>query len=86
MNDKLALDGGEPAVPEHLVAHDWERFRKSTPEEIDAVVEVLKSGHLSIAMGKGMPKKPILVNFIFRDEKVREIKINSSKFKDLISK
>ena len=55
MNDKLALDGGAPAVAEHLVAHDWERLRKSTQEEIDAVVEVLRSGHLSIVMGKGMP-------------------------------
>ncbi|MSO23068.1 MAG: DegT/DnrJ/EryC1/StrS family aminotransferase [Acidobacteria bacterium] len=51
----LALDGAQPAVPATLVSHDWERFRKSTQEEIDAVVEVLKSGHLSIAMGKGMP-------------------------------
>ena len=55
MTQRLAIDGGKPAVPETLVAHDWERFRKSTPEEIAAVVEVLKSGHLSIAMGKGMP-------------------------------
>lgn len=51
----LALDGAQAAVPAALVSHDWERFRKSTQEEIDAVVEVLKSGHLSIAMGKGMP-------------------------------
>jgi dTDP-4-amino-4,6-dideoxygalactose transaminase len=38
------------------VAHNWERFRKSTQEEIDAVVSVLKSGHLSIAQGSGMPQ------------------------------
>jgi len=52
---RLALDGARPAVPATLVSHDWERFRKSDKEEIDAVVDVLKSGHLSIAMGKGMP-------------------------------
>ena len=52
---KLALEQGEPIVPEHLVAHDWERFRKSSQEEIDAVVAVLRSGHLSIAQGSGMP-------------------------------
>ena len=51
----LALDDGPPAVPDHLIAHDWERFRKATPEEIDAVVTVLKSGHFSIAQGSGMP-------------------------------
>ena len=60
MTEKLAIDGGKPAVPENLVAHNWERFRKSTPEEIAAVVEVLKSGHLSIAMGKGMPNAEAL--------------------------
>jgi perosamine synthetase len=55
-NRILALEGGEPVVPARLVAHNWERFRKSTQEEIDAVVEVLKSGHLSIAQGSGMPQ------------------------------
>ena len=53
--NKLALDNGQPCVPKQLVAHDWERFRKSTKEEIDAVVAVLESGHLSIAQGSGMP-------------------------------
>ena len=52
---KLALEQGEPSVPKELVAHDWERFRKATREEIDAVVAVLESGHLSIAQGSGMP-------------------------------
>ena len=53
---RLALDGGPPSVPGHLGEHNWERFRKSTQEEIDAVVSVLKSGHLSIAQGFGMPQ------------------------------
>jgi len=53
--EKLAIDGGAPAVPEHLAAHDWERLRKASLEEIEAVVEVLKSGHFSIVMGHGMP-------------------------------
>jgi dTDP-4-amino-4,6-dideoxygalactose transaminase len=52
--NKLALEQGQPCVPEHLV-HDWERIRKATQEEIDAVVEVLKSGHFSIVQGVGMP-------------------------------
>ena len=55
LNEKLAVDGGNPAVPKHLSDHDWERLRKAVPEEIDAVVEVLKSGHFSIVMGRGMP-------------------------------
>ncbi len=37
-------------------------------------------------MGKNMPGKPILINFIFEDKKTRKIKINSKKFKDLILK
>ena len=57
---KLALEGGRPSVPEHLVEHDWERFRKATQEEIDAVVSVLQSGHLSIAQGFGMPQAEAL--------------------------
>ena len=60
MTARLAIDGGKPAVPENFVAHNWERFRKSTQEEIAAVVEVLKSGHLSIALGKGMPNAEAL--------------------------
>ena len=55
MGEKLALEGGQPAVPKHLVEHFWQRYRKCSQEEIDAVVEVLKSGHLSIAADKGMP-------------------------------
>ena len=43
-NEKLALDGGQPSVPKHLMAHDWDRFRKCTEEEIEAVVGVLQSG------------------------------------------
>ena len=56
MSEKLALEGGRPSVPEQLVAHDWERFRKANQEEIDAVVAVLKSGHLSISGSLGMPQ------------------------------
>ena len=56
----LTLEGGLPAVPEHMIQHDWERFRKATPEEIAAVVSVLESGHLSIAMGSGMPQAEAL--------------------------
>ena len=56
MTDKLALDGGRPTVPKHMVQHNWERFRKGTREEIEAVSAVLESGHLSIAMGSGMPQ------------------------------
>jgi len=37
-------------------------------------------------MGKNMFGKPILIEFIFEDKKIRKIKINSKKFKDLISK
>lgn len=60
MSGKLAILGGKPSVPNQLVEHDWERYRKSTQEEIDAVVDVLKSGHLSIAAGKGMPQAEAL--------------------------
>src|SRR5438552_493320 len=56
----LALEGGPPCVPPHLVAHDWERLRKATREEIDAVVKVMESGHLSIVMAKGMPNAEAL--------------------------
>ncbi len=52
--NKLALEQGQPCVPERLI-HDWERIRPATQEEIDAVVAVLKSGHLSIVQGVGMP-------------------------------
>jgi len=55
-NERLALEGGRPTVPQHLIEHDWERYRKATREEIDAVTAVLESGHLSIAMPKGMPQ------------------------------
>ena len=47
-------------MPKRLMAHDWERYRKATPEEIDAVVSVLESGHLSIAAGRGMPQAEAL--------------------------
>ncbi|GAF92201.1 unnamed protein product, partial [marine sediment metagenome] len=60
MSSKLALNGGEPAVSKDLLAHDWERFRKGTPEEIEAVTQVLKSGHLSIAGALGMPQADAL--------------------------
>ena len=59
-NEKLALNGGQPSVPKHLMAHDWDRFRKCTKEEIQAVVGVLQSGHLSIAAGYGMPNAEAL--------------------------
>lgn len=52
----LAIAGGRPVVPRRLVEVEWERFRKASQEEIDAVVAVLKSGHLSIAQGYGMPQ------------------------------
>jgi len=58
--EQLALDGGQPSVPEDLIQHDWERFRKATQEEIEAVVAVLESGHLSIAAGSGMPQSEAL--------------------------
>jgi dTDP-4-amino-4,6-dideoxygalactose transaminase len=58
--DKLALDGGRPSVPRHLLADDWERYRKATDEEIEAVNAVLRSGHLSIAMPTGMPQADAL--------------------------
>ena len=60
VRSKLALNGGEPAVSKSLVAHDWERFRKGTPEEIEAVTRVLESGHLSIAGSLGMPQADAL--------------------------
>ena len=60
MSDKLAIEGGTPGVPEKLLSHDWERYRKATDEEIQAVTEVLKSGHLSIAMPRGMPQTDAL--------------------------
>lgn len=58
--EKLALDGGQPVVPEHLVAHDWERYRIATEEEIEAVVKVMRSGHLSIALPIGLPQSEAL--------------------------
>ena len=60
MSDKLAIEGGTPEVPEKLLSHDWDRYRKATDEEIQAVTEVLKSGHLSIAMPRGMPQADAL--------------------------
>ena len=60
MTEKLAIEGGAPSVPEHLVKHNWERFRNATDEEIEAVVAVLRSGHLSIAQGFGMPQAEAL--------------------------
>ena len=60
MTEKLALEGGQPCVPPGLVAHDWERFRKANDEEVEAVVSVLRSGHLSIAMPVGMPQADAL--------------------------
>lgn len=60
MSKKLALEGGKPTVPPRLVEHDWERFRKGTPEEIEAVTRVLESGHLSIAGTLGMPQADAL--------------------------
>ena len=56
LTDKLALEGGKPAVPMDLMAHDWERYRKANDEEIEAVASVLRSGHLSIALPVGMPQ------------------------------
>ena len=60
MTDKLALDGGKPCVPKDLLTHDWDRFRKATDEEIDIVSDVLRSGHLSIALPLGMPQADAL--------------------------
>jgi dTDP-4-amino-4,6-dideoxygalactose transaminase len=60
MTDGLALEGGSPSVPHELIAHDWERYRKAGDEEIDAVTAVLRSGHLSIAAGAGMPQADAL--------------------------
>ena len=56
MSDKLALDGGTAAVPQELLAEDWERFRKANDEEVETVGQVLRSGHLSIALPIGMPQ------------------------------
>ena len=60
MTDRLALQGGPPSVPEELIAHDWERYRQAGDEEVDAVTAVLRSGHLSIAAGAGMPQADAL--------------------------
>ena len=60
MTERLALEGGRPSVPEHLMAHDWERYRKASDEEIEAVAAVLRSGHLSIAGSVGMPQADAL--------------------------
>ena len=58
--EKLALEGGRPSVSKGLLSHDWERYRKATDEEVEAVTAVLRSGHLSIAMPKGMPQADAL--------------------------
>ena len=60
MTEKLALEGGQPSVPSELLAHDWERYRKANDEEVEAVVTVLRSGHLSIALPVGMPQADAL--------------------------
>ena len=60
MTDALALQGGRPSVPVELIAHDWERYRKAGDDEVDAVTAVLRSGHLSIAAGAGMPQADAL--------------------------
>jgi dTDP-4-amino-4,6-dideoxygalactose transaminase len=60
MSEKAALLGGDPAVPEHLVAHNWQRYRKSTEEEIESVVKVLESGLLGITAGEGLPQTAAL--------------------------
>ena len=57
---KLALEGSPPAVSPDLLSHDWERYRKATDEEVEAVSQVLRSGHLSIAMPVGMPQADAL--------------------------
>ena len=60
MTEKLALEGGRPSVPAQLVTHDWERYRKANDEDVEAVVSVLRSGHLSIALPVGMPQADAL--------------------------
>jgi len=60
MTDKLALDGGQAIVPQELMAEDWERFRKANEEEVEVVSNVLRSGHLSIALPIGMPQADAL--------------------------
>lgn len=60
MTAALAIDGGEPAVPKHLVEHNWQRYRKATQEEKEAVVAVLDSGLLGITAGKGLPNSAAL--------------------------
>jgi len=60
MTEKLALEGGRPSVPAQLMAEDWERYRKANDEEVEAVVAVLRSGHLSIALPVGMPQADAL--------------------------
>ena len=60
MPDTLALEGGKPSVPQDLIAHDWERYRKATDEEVETVAAVLRSGHLSIALPIGMPQSDAL--------------------------
>jgi len=60
MLEKLAIDGGDPAVPKHLVEHNWQRYRKATQEEKDTVVAVLESGLLGITAGEGLPNSAAL--------------------------
>ena len=60
MTDKLALDGGQATVPQELMAEDWERYRKANDEEVEIVSNVLRSGHLSIALPIGMPQADAL--------------------------
>ena len=60
MSEKLAIESGPVAVPERLLEHDWERYRPANPAEMEAVNEVLRKGHLSIAMPVGMPESDAL--------------------------
>jgi len=60
MVDKLAIEGGQPTVPIHLVEHNWQRFRKATQEEKDAVQAVLDRGLLGITAGEGLPNSEAL--------------------------
>ena len=60
MAERLAIDGGNPAVPKQLVEHNWQRYRKATQEEKDTVAAVLDGGLLGIAAGKGLPNTAAL--------------------------
>ena len=60
MVEQLAIEGGQPAVPKCLVEHNWQRYRKATQEEKDAVGAVLDRGLLGIAAGEGLPNTAAL--------------------------